>query len=338
MKFIVSKDFFEKALAMFEKNPEITSVWAPVKFFEAASGDHPLTYMFDKDRVIDMFKDYQYIKLSVFLLMKSEILAGRKFDSKIKIGEDAKFLAEIFMDHPKAGLISDSYYLYRKRADETSAMNGVDRKPTWYNVTPPLVWKHLMDLSKKKFGKVLPFIQWTILYDFQWRVFKKIPVGLLSEKEEKDYIKIIHDILSEIDPKIINECPYYDEIKKLNLLSFINYGKLKIKAKDDKVTVNGCEFDIPKLKIILTNKIINKDTLTLYCIVPNIPSVMDKVYLVDEKGKTKELTEYELDATNKYLPSLDSKYALERKGLTIKINLKDLKKISFAVKVNNIES
>ena len=331
------RNAYEEAIKMFEKNQQISSVWFPMKFFDSKTSEHPLSYMYDKNRVINILKDYQYIKLSsASIILKNEIIKGRKYDKRIKISEDAKLMTEILMDNPYAGLVSNAYYLYRKRRDESSTINNSTKKKTWYIDTPKLVYKYLIDLSKKKFKKVIPYIQWAILYDFQWRIFNKIPINILTKEEKEDYIKDLHEIFQNIDYKLIEEAPYYNPLKKFHLISFINYGKINVECKNNQIIVNKVKINIEDYKLVINNINIHDDEITMYCKAPNIKEIIDNIYVYNEKNKKYKFEKYELDTKNKIINMPDEgQYAIENIGLKISLNLNEFKKIFIYCNINN---
>lgn len=330
------REAYEKAINMFEKNKNISSVWFPMKFFDAKNSNHPLSYMYEQDKVINILENYQYIKLSsTSIILKKELLEGKEYDKKIHISEDVKLLTEILMDNPYVGLIHGVNYLYRKRKNESSTINNSIYKKTWYVDTPKLVYSYLIKLSKKKFKKVIPYIQWLILYDFQWRVFNTIPNKILTKKEENNYITILRTILKNIDPNIIEEVPYYDNNRKLNLINFINDGKLNITLKNDKSIVNKVNLNINKYKIKLSNKEIKNNKLIMYCIFPDVDELTNNLCVVNEKKEKFYFKKYELDKSNKYTKIIDKNNSINNTGLSIEIDLNKFKKLYFAIDSND---
>ena len=61
---------------------------------------------------------------------------------------------------------------------------------------------YVCDLSIKKYGRIIPFVQYYVMYDLQWRLIPKISENL-SEIQKKEYIDIIIQLLQKIDDQII---------------------------------------------------------------------------------------------------------------------------------------
>ena len=334
---IWSKDAFKKGYKMFDVNPDIDLVFFRVKFFEASNKYHVLDYMFQNgDFVTDVNEDYQCIKLqSCSLLIRSSAIKKHRFNTTLKISEDARLVTELVLNNTKVGIIGSCNYYYRKRFSATSAIQNSVKKKTWYMDTPKLCYKYLFELSKKKFGKVIPYVQFLVLYDLQWRLFRDIPIGVVTEKETAQYFKIMGDLLKEIDDDIIKNFFFVGEDKKLYLLSYKYNKKLNLSINDDKLLVNNVELEFKKFKIFFNNMIVKENSVLLYCSIPNIKGVFDKIYIIDQQGKQHLMKEYELDNSTKKWLGVNSKCAFEKKGLFYKIDLKKFKKFYFAIKKNN---
>lgn len=196
-------DVFKKAYRMFKKNPDIDVIGVRQKYFEAMETYLSLDYKFDKDKVVDIFNYYDHIQLSVTsAFIRNDAIGNIKYDTDVKYSEDAKFLFEIILKKEKIGFIASSNHLYRKRFSANSAIQTKNYKKDWYFITTEKCYKYVMELSKKKYGYVIPFVQYYIAYDYQWRAKENIPTKLYNEIYN-DYIKITKELLSEIDDYII---------------------------------------------------------------------------------------------------------------------------------------
>ena len=59
------------------------------------------------------------------------------------------------------------------------------------------------ELSKGKYGKIIPYIQYLVMYEVQWRLKKKTFPEYFSESEAQGYLDNLKQILSRIDDSII---------------------------------------------------------------------------------------------------------------------------------------
>ena len=216
---IWNEDVFEKVYDFFKANEDIIDVVAcRQKFFEGKEGYHKLDYKFDKNRIVDITKDYQDIQLSTSsAFIKADEVKKYQYDTRLKYSEDATLIGQILMSKSKYGILSDAIYNYRKRNENTSALQTREGNKSWYFDTIEYGYKTLIEKSIEKYGKVLQYFQYQIMYDIQWRL--NVDTSLyLSEKEQKTYIKSIVELLKYIDDEIILKQRYlWNEYKILSL-------------------------------------------------------------------------------------------------------------------------
>ncbi|PFP24262.1 poly(glucosyl N-acetylgalactosamine 1-phosphate) glucosyltransferase [Bacillus sp. AFS073361] len=197
---------FSTVYEKFEKwKNKVDVIATRMKFFGAKEDYHILDYKFKKDKIIDIFENYNYIQLSCpSSFIKSDALVGLEFDTRVKFSEDSKFMCQILLEKKKYGILSSVEYKYRKRFDNTSAIQISEKSKSWYFDTPLYAYKFVMEYSKQKFGYVIPYIQFYVMYDLQWRL-KGVVSSELTEEEQREYKSIIIDLLQNIDDYIIWE-------------------------------------------------------------------------------------------------------------------------------------
>lgn len=200
-----SKNAFKDVYHFFRKHGDAIDIVAGrIKYFERREDYHVLDYKFEKDKIVDIKKDYDFIQLSMATtFVRAEALKGRRFDSRVRYGEDCLLINTILFDKCKYGVLRDSVYYYRMRYTGSSAMQNTLRTKSWYFESEELVFQRLIDLSKEKFGKAIQYIQYLVMYDMKWRLRAAIPDGLLTDEEKERYYRILHNILKEIDDYII---------------------------------------------------------------------------------------------------------------------------------------
>ena len=200
-----AEDAFYKAIKMFEHHSDIDLIGIRQKFFDASDSYHVLDYKFNKDKIVDLSKDYDQIQLSsASCLIRRSAIGDLKFDTNLKYSEDIKFITEILLKKQKMGILASTLYLYRKRINETSAIQTKNANESWYLDTPKYCYKYLIDLSKKQLGYVHPYVQYCIAYDYQWRISEEIPESIY-DKVIKEYVKLTKELLKDIDANIILE-------------------------------------------------------------------------------------------------------------------------------------
>lgn len=212
-------DVFEKVYKFFEKHEkDIDVISCRQKFFEAKEGYHQLDYKFESNRIIDIQEDFEYIQLSTSsAFLKSDIVKKYKYDERLKYAEDATLVGQVIMEKSKYGILSDAIYNYRKRKKNTSALQTREGDKSWYFDTIKYGYDVLISKSIEKYGKVINYFQYQIMYDLQWRL--KVDVSKYLNQEEKEkYIKEIVRLLSYIDDEIIMQQKYlWKEYKVLAL-------------------------------------------------------------------------------------------------------------------------
>ena len=212
-------DVFEKVYKFFEKHEkDIDVISCRQKFFEAKEGYHQLDYKFESNRIIDIQEDFEYIQLSTSsAFLKSDIVKKYKYDERLKYAEDATLVGQVIMEKSKYGILSDAIYNYRKRKKNTSALQTREGDKSWYFDTIKYGYDLLISKSIEKYGKVINYFQYQIMYDLQWRLKVDISKYLNQEEKEK-YIKEIVRLLSYIDDEIIMQQKYlWKEYKVLAL-------------------------------------------------------------------------------------------------------------------------
>ena len=337
-------DAFEKAWDFFEKYyDEIDLLACRMKFFEARNDYHILDYKFEESKVVNIFEDYDYIHLHITSsIIKSAIVKNFKFNSKIKYGEDANFVNEIILEKAKYGVLNSTEHLYRKRNDDSSAVQNKEKNINWYTTTIEYVYKNLMELSKKKYGRILPYVQFIIMYDIQWRIKKPIPSIIPNEIKEK-YIKEIKSLLKNIEDYIITGQKIMKAEYKIYALN-LKYEKNIIKELEyEKGKL--CFNNIPVYKIYRNKAIVRVNNLQIkedkMCVEGEISTpLLDSQFdiYIGLNGKKKALLK--LAEGKKSLYSEQEYSFIEEKVLNIytfnvEISLKNVKKINFIFTYNN---
>lgn len=326
-----SKDVFEKALKMFENTPNLDVIGVRQKYFEATNTYASLDFKFNKDKVISIFEDYDHIQLSVTSgFIRSSAIGNIRFDTNVKYSEDAKFINEIIVKNGLLGIISSSLHYYRKRFSENSAIQVKNSNEDWYLITPLECYRHAFNLSKRLFGEVIPYFQYYVAYDYQWRIKDTIPDNI-SGKTIKKYLKVTKELFKDIDDNIIliqrNISSEY-KIKALNI-KYSNDITKKFKYIDHSLYLNGNKvIDLKNsnyLKINIINfKNNNMEIRGMYSIYLSEEDY--NIYaVVNNKNRIKlNLTETKINIRKSF-----NEPFLYNRGFKINIPLKEFKNLYF---------
>lgn len=333
------KDVFKKVQCFFKKEKDVNLVACRMRFFEARNNYHPLDYKFDKNKVVNIHEEYSNIQLSSSsVFFKSEIIKKHKYDFNLKYSEDGKLMSEILLENEKIGYLRDAVYLYRKRLSDNSAINTKNTKKEWYIDTPIHCYKYLFDLSKKKYGKVIPYIQYAVMYDYQYRAKEEIP-ECISNNIKKEYLEITKNLFREIDDNIILEQKKLPVEYKIELLN-LKYGRDITKELIRKENTLALKENIIlhfKRSNYFTIEIINfKDNGIELRGFSNLPlnNKDCKIYCIVNDEEEYEL---ELKETRINVRKIFNEEFMCNKGYKIDIKSKDIKNIHFKVKYKNQE-
>ncbi|MBO5570671.1 MAG: CDP-glycerol glycerophosphotransferase family protein, partial [Clostridia bacterium] len=178
----------------------------PLELFGNASGEHILNYKYrEGTRVVDLScnENMDCIQLSfASAFIRATVAQKIIFDTSLYHAEDAKVVLEILMNNTKLGLIAETAYHYRKQGNSTiDKMKNNKRSYSTY-IKNFSVWA--LDSAQEHFGFVPKFIQFTVMYDLQWKITQdQIPMGLFSPEEEEAYRKLLFSVSSRIDDDVI---------------------------------------------------------------------------------------------------------------------------------------
>lgn len=211
--FKVIRDFMES-------NPDVPFIACRHYMFGRRIGFvHPLDYKYTENKIVNIEEDYDYIQMSVHdVVFRKEVIEGKEFDTRLRIGEDAKYISEIMIDVKKYGVLKDAVYLYRKRDSGDSAMDMKLDNISWYKENFEVFHDHFFNESKKRYGKVLRYFQYMSMYEMQWRLREKVPASMYDAVVE-DYRKAMIRILQDIDDDIIVNQKNMNQVWKMYALS-----------------------------------------------------------------------------------------------------------------------
>lgn len=205
---ILTPDTLSLVWEFFEQhNSETDVVSIPLMFFDGQTGSHALNNKFDDGtRVIDLNETIECVQLSMSsAFVKNEELKGLEFDTRLSYAEDAKLLQKILLKKRTLGVVAEAEYMYRRRSvGPVSAIQKSLVNPAWYVPYMKYFQHETANYAKENYGEIPRFIQYTLMYDLQWRLkTKNIPEGVLSEQEYSEHHKLVRDIFKYIDDDII---------------------------------------------------------------------------------------------------------------------------------------
>jgi len=342
----------EKLYNFIEKNEEIDFVISRVKFFEKSEVYHYMDYRFDDgDRVVDI-NDNKYVKYNQYhstgILIRKKAIEKIDYDKNVKYGEDMKFMASILLNNPKFGIVKEAMLYYRKRKDESSAVNKQYSDKSWFTNSLD-AYKYVLDKAKEKYKKVNNYFGFFIANSLCERFwFDLINDDCLTEEEYEKYVKKLISIFKMIPEEVI--C-MLDRCKLDYILYIFNLLKnnKKINIQNNYELYNYISIvDIFKNKkdyeiiLSLNDKLIDDNEITLdknYLIKTNYESK-----LIDLYGKTLNIdNKYRMVLKYNKWYSFDNKkeiipFTMDiKKGSLYSENYRYLKYKKFIIRYNNKE-
>lgn len=184
---------------------EVDVISIPLVFFDGLEGEHPLNFKFKKGtRVIDIESEFDSILLHIggsFIRREAFIETGLRFESGIKYSEDKLLLTRLIGRRQRYGVLQEPPMYYRKRVDQSSAVQSGSLDRSWYIDTLQKVDARLAEEFVGSEG--LPrYVQYVIAYDLQWRVKQKAQ-HVLNPVEEQNYLALFKELLGHIDNSVI---------------------------------------------------------------------------------------------------------------------------------------
>lgn len=333
-------DAFRIALEFFEKNKKkIDFVSCRMKFFEAKEDYHILDYKFDSDKVVNVMNSYDHIQLTnSATFSKTRVMKKFKYDEGLKYFEDAEVISEMLLKNPNYGILRSAVYNVRKRANTESATQNQRYTREYYFDTIEKAHKTIFELSKEKYGFVLPYFQYLIMYDLAWRL-KLSDTYVLDETELQEYYYNVKKLLQDIEDYIIIEqkCMYHEH-KKLALS--IKYGK----DITNEYEYRNCELFYKNIKM-MSLKGLNFFVINIFEVEKNmlhiegyINDILDRniynIKFVDNNKNEYDLEYFDVEYTQE--KTFNGQVFHQRLGYRVDIPLKNVKKIKPVIKYKDI--
>ncbi|WP_407392554.1 CDP-glycerol:glycerophosphate glycerophosphotransferase [Methanobrevibacter sp.] len=228
----LSKNTFEEVLKFFKKHQEVPFVTIPLIFFDAQSGDHPLNYKFDEDKVVNLNKNWDYIQLHAnSSFFKAGTFDKYLFATDIISSEDTLMINKLLIDNPTYGILKTPKYYYRKRDNNTSTLDKANYRKEYYLDRLNKYFKELINYAQNKYGEVPKFIQYLIVYDLQWMFNLDDAHEVLEIDEIEEVYVAIKDLLNHLEDEVILSL----KEDKLNIAHHL----LTLKYSNVNVDLNG---------------------------------------------------------------------------------------------------
>lgn len=195
-----------KFFAAHEEETDVVAI--PMFFFDGARGPHKQNNRkFGKGtRVINLIQDWKTVQLfcnSVFI--KNEAATEICFDENLAYCEDGKEMQKLLLRKMTLGVVKNSAYLYRRRTQgELSAIQKAHSNIKWYMPYLKGVTESIIGICIDRLGYIPKFVQFSLMYDLQWRIKQeRIPDGVMTENEKSSYKSLMFSLFSYFEDDVI---------------------------------------------------------------------------------------------------------------------------------------
>lgn len=287
----LNKKSLEKLSKYLDKNKDINFVISRVRMFDKHSKWHYLDFRFKSHKkVVDINYDIDYCQYhSTGLLFRREILLDKKFDKNVKYGEDMKFMCQILLDNERFGIEPKSILYYRKRKDESSAVQHQFYDKSFYLNTLSDSFIYIFDMVRSKYNCIPDYYQYYILNSLVDRFSAEVSYkDVLNKTEQTKYIKYMTTLLNQISDKIILMEKRSRIDLKMYLLKFNrdNNSKLNVEYSNGNLFINNelCKYENRDLiNIYFVTK--DKNDIKFLCSYNSL--VMKKIDIINNDIKIK---------------------------------------------------
>lgn len=210
---MISKEYLESVDRFIEEHEETDLVATNRWIWDDETGEvtnsHPLRYMFQRDRLVDLVADGHHFQGSApaaFFRRDRVEREGLRFDGRIQPAfEDGHFTSRYLLtcDRPMTGFLRSAQYHYRKRNDGTSTLQTSRSNPGRYDQMLELGYLDVVRRAKERYGHLPVWLQAFLAYELSWyftltdaQVSAVIPT---SGPEAERAHELIREIITHLD-------------------------------------------------------------------------------------------------------------------------------------------
>lgn len=206
-----------------ENENEIDLVSADIESFDAYYEQHVLNQNHNCDTLIDLRKQYTYIRSNgPTCIIKRKIAEQYCFNEHQACWEDTVFINQILLRRQKYGMLSsDVKYYYRRRQENSSASQAYGRNKAYYLQELSMLFEGIYQESLKQCESFVPMAQYLIAYALGYRYMDSAQI--LTDSEKKCYDGIYLDILQQIEDKYLLKLCNVDEMTRKAMAAY-KYG------------------------------------------------------------------------------------------------------------------
>ena len=231
--FLNSKDIFKKnVLLEIEKafsRYDVNLITIP-SYRISTGGNDSLNYRFEKNKVVDLNKDPEFIHISLkSSFIKKEVLEKYLFNDEIILNE-TYLLNQLLLDNPEYAVINNVEYSFR----DNRKINLEDYDKEFFTNFVNNFCHETINDSLEKYGKIPKFMEYTLLYLIREYALLPDTSKVFNEKEQIEYKEKLREILSYFSSETIDNTPKIINIIKKFLIYFKqNEYSIRIENNED---------------------------------------------------------------------------------------------------------
>jgi glycosyltransferase involved in cell wall biosynthesis/CDP-glycerol glycerophosphotransferase (TagB/SpsB family) len=235
---VISRHFYKESVSFLQRYASVDFVASKIKYFDGKYTEHYLNSKFKQTRLIDVTDEPQQsiFHISSILLVR-DATKKLKFDTQLKVAEDAKYVNEILCNKKKYGVLSSTTFHYRKRSDNSSAISTKMTNRSYFIDTPKHFLEYLIDLWTSG-GVIHRYIQHLVMNDIAWKISEEKKQSILTDNEMTTYKSQIYNVASKIDDDILLS----NKILSLDQKIFLLRKKYGNKKYEKLLTINDSEY------------------------------------------------------------------------------------------------
>ena len=213
---ILDKNYFAVVDEFLQVHPETEMVATARIFFNEATqsivDDHPLRRMFSEDQLVDLGARPSFFHGSApAAFFRTEVIAGAglRFDERVRPNfEDGHFCTRylLMVERPLVGFVGSARYIYRKRADGTSTLQGGQRTTNRFVDVPRYGYLDLLERGGGGAGRAPAWIQNLIIYELSYYFAAELEIsGTTAAHGETatEFVDLLRQIAAHLDPALI---------------------------------------------------------------------------------------------------------------------------------------
>lgn len=153
--------------------------------------------------IVDIQKQYREIRSSLAgCFIRGEKVRKHIFQGNTVADAESLFVNSIILEGRQYGVAAAEESFVGGTQERPGGRAGQKMPKEWYLETPRMYYMELIRQSVRQYEEVLPYIQFLICSDFQWRL-RDVPSNVLDEKEQKEYEACLREMLSYMDDAMI---------------------------------------------------------------------------------------------------------------------------------------